>query len=270
MTTQTETRTRALELARDLLDGADVHYRGFDAAPRTSVDVGDGRTATLRVIFDEDSGIGRWIGEGRNGSDRHHDDCFGTFAWRGRDSCYGYPSQRPAGFDGRAVVLDYTGARTARIDGAAWWQPTDDDTDPAATLKAVRDYLDGDWFHVGLVVELAGESAALWGVDWHGDDSTYPAEVVADLLDEAGLGVDPFDPAVAGESSAMSALLTYLHAVGADELACTVAARGFNPAGLRHAAAAWRAYAYGPPAFAYRLETLAAAIAATNTNGVAR
>lgn len=254
------TDTRDRDLARALLDGVEVQYPGaYGAEPGTSVDLGDGRTATLRVVFDDHAGIGRWIGEGRDG---HHDDVFGTFAWRGRDSCYGYPAERPAGFDGRARVL-VGDSRGDRWDGPVWWQPTDDDADPAATLASVRAWMRGDWFHVGLVVTVdgpGGSTESTWGVEY-GDgaevDAEHLVDMVADLLVDAGLDVDPFDPSEFGESSALVALLGYLHHVGADEFACDVARRGMNASTIRWAAGTWRRWTFEPPEFADRLDALA-------------
>lgn len=173
----------ALALVADLDESGDLYGGGWSSA----VNLPDGRTARLRVRFDGDAGIGRWI----DGED--HDDVFGVFAWRGTNPNTGHPAARPAGFDGRAEVLAGD-ARGDRWAGDVWWQPTGDDTDPAATVAQVRAWMRGDWFHVGLVVEVCDPGAdpgeaSLWAVEWDfpGQRDADKAEQVAELLREAGI-----------------------------------------------------------------------------------
>lgn len=194
----------AASVARELLAGAEVIYGAYGSQPESTqyVELPDGRVATLRVVFDEDSGIGRWMDSGGK-NESHHDDVFGTFVWRGKDSLYGYPAQRPThlGFDGWARVFTRYGQGGDRLDDSVWWQP------PAEVLelpdareqvekmaKAIDGYLSGDWEHVGLVVTIEEDgsevgSASLWGVDhgYPGDDGSHAAEMVAENLIEAGI-----------------------------------------------------------------------------------
>jgi hypothetical protein len=183
-------------VARQLLDDVEVSY-GYHSDAPTRVTLPDGRVAALMVRYDEDSGIGEWIG--RDGKrESHDDDVFGTFAWRGKDSCYGYPAERPAGFDGRARVFTGYGRGCERLDGSVWWQPPADVSAEhlPALDETIRRYFAGDWFHVGLVVIIFenGEevgSGALWGVEWGVDDplhDSYLLETLTDLLEEAGIG----------------------------------------------------------------------------------
>lgn len=192
-------------VARELLDGAEVCYGYHGERDRQTrrLALPDGRVATLRVVYDEDSGIGEWFGT--NGERMaHHDDVFGTFAWRGTDRLYGYPSSRPThlGFDGRSEVFRRYGQGADRIDGAVWWQPPADLLEQANVdsvlpdlRRHVESWLSGDWFHVGFVVSIVengdetGESA-IWGVEWDfpGGDEEHLVAVVTDCLEDAGIG----------------------------------------------------------------------------------
>lgn len=195
----------AQAVARELLDGADVAYPiyGRIDSERARVTLPDGRVATLSIVFDEDSGIGEWIGS--NGKrEAHHDDIFGTFVWRGKDSLYGYPAERPREFTGDARVFTRYGQGGDRIDGAVWWQPPADVLEDAqgreslpALVKMIDSWLSGDWFHVGLVVTITedGEEVgtdSLWGMEWGLDDADgthakYLRDTVAELLQESGI-----------------------------------------------------------------------------------
>lgn len=161
-----------------------------------TVKLPDGRTASLRVVFDSDSGIGK--GDVFGG---HHDDVFGEFAWRGRIGT-DHRDPRPSHFDGRARVLRPRD-NGARIGQDVWWQPPADVSDDHLPdlERAVRAYAEtGDWFHVGLVVTVtdpdgdAGGEASLWGVEWGdlddptGSHADHLRSTVADLLAEANIG----------------------------------------------------------------------------------
>lgn len=196
----------AAAVARELLDGAEVSYRTYGNESRETrrVTLPDGRVATLAVVYDEDSGIGEWIGrDGRR--EEHSDDCFGTFQHRGADRDTGRPSARPDGFTGAARVFTRYGQGCDRLDGSVWWQPPADvleQSDPGeaveSLVKTIDGWLSGDWYHVGLVVTITedGEevgSESIWGIEWGLDDADglhagYLAETAAELLEEAGIG----------------------------------------------------------------------------------
>lgn len=196
----------AQAVARELLDGADVAYPiyGRIDSERARVTLPDGRVATLSIVFDEDSGIGEWIG--RDGKrESHHDDIFGTFAWRGKDSLYGYPAERPREFTGDARVFTRYGQGGDRIDGAVWWQPPADVLEDQqgreslpALVKMIDSWLSGDWVHVGFYVTIEEDghevgSASLHGIEWgledpDGTHADYLRGTVGELLDEAGIG----------------------------------------------------------------------------------
>lgn len=196
----------AQAVARELLDGADVSYPvyGNREAETRRLELPDGRVASLAVLYDEDSGIGEWCDQyGKRES--HHDDVFGTFAHRGKDRLYGYPSERPAGFTGAARIFTRYGQGCDRLDGSVWWQPPADVLELPdareqvdAMAKMIDSWLSGYWYHVGFVVTITedGEetgSASLWGIEWGLEDPTgshadYLRETVAELLEEAGIG----------------------------------------------------------------------------------
>lgn len=188
---QDPARSPVHRVAADLLDDVDP-----DGAAAT-VNLPDGRTATLRVVYDTDSSIGEWIdSNGRRES--HDDDVFGTFAHRGTDRLYGYPAERPRGFTGRARVIRGYGQGCERLDGAVWWEPPADVSDAHLPdlERMVRAWFAGDWFHVGFLVSVDGPDddggeSALWGIEYGwglGDDhDSYLRETVVDLLDESGL-----------------------------------------------------------------------------------
>ena len=196
----------AAAVARELLDGADVSYPtyGNRESETRRLELPDGRVAALSVVYDEDSGIGEWIGrDGRRES--HHDDIFGTFTHRAPCRDTGRPSPRPDGFTGAARVFVRYGQGCDRLDGAVWWQPPADVLEQSNAREAVESlvrtidsYLSGDWYHVGFIVTITedGEevgSASLFGIEWGLDDADgthadYLRETVAELLEESGIG----------------------------------------------------------------------------------
>lgn len=245
----------AQAVARELLDGADVSYPVYgnrESATRR-VDLPDGRVAALSVVFDEDSGIGEWIGH--NGkTEQHHDDIFGTFVWRGKDSLYGYPAERPREFTGAARVFTRYGQGSDRLDGSVWWQPPADVLEDASAAESVESlakmidgWLSGDWVHVGFIVTIEEDghemgTASLWGIEWglpdaEGTHADYLRETCADLLAEAGIehastvgvarwardplgavarrisGEDPDDGEAPGYHAALRSLLEWWHGV---------------------------------------------------------
>lgn len=188
-----------VKIARELLDGIEVAYGYPSDSERCtrSIDLPDGRRATLLVRADPHTSVGRWY-DTNGKTDSHDDDTWGAFAWRGKDSLYGYPSERPKrlGFDGRARVFTGYGQGCERLDGSVWWQPPADVTEEAAAKieSDLRRYFAGDWEFVGLVVEIFanGESVgddSVYGVEWGfpGDDGSNAVDLVVDLLGEAGI-----------------------------------------------------------------------------------
>lgn len=190
-----DARAVASALVADLDDArGDLHGDGL----RSRVDLPDGRTATLRVRFDPDAGIGEGVFGG-------NDECFGRFEWRGRNR-FGEDrrAERPDGFDGNARAFNGWQAPD-RIDGAVWWQPPADilaERDPAyrramvdKLAEQVRAWIDFRWFHVGLIVTVddpggdAGGEASLWAVEYEFPDSdgSHIVDYVAELLAEAGI-----------------------------------------------------------------------------------
>lgn len=194
MTTRSYIDARAV--ARELLDGCEVAhgYPGDRDRLTRRVDLPDGRVATLRLIAD-DCMIGEWR-DASGKAESHADDVFGVFQWRGKDSTYGHPSERPSDFDGRARVLTGYGQGCERLDGSVWWQPPADVAadDLPKLEKTVRQWIAGDWGHVGVVVSILDGheeigTDSLWGVDYdHPEsDGSYLLEVTAECLVEAGI-----------------------------------------------------------------------------------
>ena len=103
-----------------------------------TVELENGRALRLRVQSDECDVMDLWS-----------DDCYGRIAFvSGRTNVYGYPQDRPEGFDGNAEKLSY-----GRGDDA-WWQPPADikrGTEQFQTCRrVVRDLLEFGFYSVGL------------------------------------------------------------------------------------------------------------------------
>jgi hypothetical protein len=242
--TATKSYIDARAVARELLDGCEVAYGYPGDRDRLTrrLDLPDGRVATLALVSD-DCMIGQWR-DTSGKVESHSDDVFGVFQWRGKDSTYGYPSERPRDFDGRARVFTCYGQGCERIDGSVWWQPPADvaEADLPKLEKTVRQWLAGDWGHVGVVVSILDGNEeigtdSLWGVDYGYPESngSHLLEVTAECLVEAGIedtstagvarwardllealarrvsGEDPDDEDASGYHDAMRNVLAWWH-----------------------------------------------------------
>jgi len=154
-----------------------------------TAELDDGRTLRLRIESDPSDVRDLWS-----------DDCYGAVAWvedRPRND-YGYPPDRPEGFDGNAEKLGI-----GRGYDRFWWQPPADVARGTEQFRALRtlvsDLLEFGFSNVGLEV-LEGENAyheaivvnAAWlgGVEpWSYGEREVLDDILSQLLPELGLEV---------------------------------------------------------------------------------
>lgn len=142
-----------------------------------TVTMPDGRMLRLKVTGDEHASINNYDSDGK------------IEYVRDRRNDYGYPPQRPAGFDGAAVKIS---------DGSIWWQPCEGAVyeTPEAFRRDKQRIADlCEFGFVVVTLELCDgtdaygrpivvKAESLGGNEWDCMSEPYGAELVADLVTE--------------------------------------------------------------------------------------
>lgn len=156
-----------------------------DAAVYT---LSDGREIRLEIVPDEVMSLDEFS------------DCYGSIELDHK-SCYTGYSRRPDGFNGAA-------RKFSTRDTDYWWQPpadlVNDPENCAEWFKIVRDYYNGEWWYVGVVVTIDkpacecghtriqhNDSVSLWGIESNAGED-YFKETIRELIREALSGQGGF------------------------------------------------------------------------------